>query len=267
MGWRVAIVGLALGLGSCAPAAKEDTRVPAQAGGTVSGPALVFRGDGIWDDEVRALESLLSQQGVAFRDVDSAGLNRLEVDELAAYRALIWPGVDGEGNAERMYASIDPETRGRIRQAVVERGVGYLGFCAGAFMAVSPEPGPSEYPLFFSLLLGEPLDYYRLQGVQGGTPTMTLETLAGGRQKDLVWYGGPVTPEIPGGVVARYPTGEPAISQAWSGRGLVVVAGVHPAASAEFREQNALADADGLDLDLAWELLRAVLAREPMPVL
>jgi hypothetical protein len=65
-------------------------------------------------------------------------------------------------------------------------------------------------------------------------------------------------------VIAKYPTGEPAISEMWSGNGLVIIAGLHPDVS-----QTTL-DALGVTpdtpvQDTAWNILSAALTRTPLP--
>jgi hypothetical protein len=84
-----------------------------------------------------------------------------------------------------------------------------------------------------------------------------------GSKRNLVWWGGPSTPEWEGGVVARYPNGRPAISESWSGKGYVVVSGPHPEAPQGWRA-TAGADPDGLDYDVAIDMIQAALNKQPL---
>ena len=61
-----------------------------------------------------------------------------------------------------------------------------------------------------------------------------------------IWYGtGPGDPGHPGGVVARYPDGNPAITELWSGNGFVVLWGVHPTATASTLSSLGVSSSDG----------------------
>ena len=79
------------------------------------------------------------------------------------------------------------------------------------------------------------LDYYFLEN-QGTDIAITRELSADVMSRDLLWYGGPVTPDVLGGVIAKYPDGNPAIIQIWSGNGFMTLSGVHPAAPQSIRE-------------------------------
>ena len=116
------------------------------------------------------------------------------------------------------------------------------------------------------------VDVARQQGgevISGGkapTAAMVDVKFADGSVRNLVWWGGPITPEWPGGVIARYETGDPAISQTWSGKGFVVVSSPHPEAPQGWRS-TAGTDSDGLDDDVAIQLIRAALDQKPLEVL
>jgi hypothetical protein len=99
---------------------------------------------------------------------------------------------------------------------------------------------------------------------QGLTLAMLSSSFPGGRHRDLLWYGGPITPEIPGGVLARYPDGTPAITQILSGNGFVIISGLHPALPRESITALGLEDSDGSDEDFAWQLLEAMIQKRPL---
>lgn len=236
------------------------TPTPSQSPRVYKIDALLFNGRGVWADEVASLRTILSSHGASFDEVSSDQLDRMSIDEISQYGMLIFPGGSGSTQA----GSLNAETHARLRQAVQELGVGYIGFCAGAFIAVAPAPEPGRDVSYgLGVVDGPILDYYYLEN-QGKTIAMTLETFADGTQRDLVWYGGPVTPAISGGVVARYPTGDPAITQIWSGKGFVMLSAVHPAAPQRIRDYYGLSDRDGLDFNLTWRLLNATLLQKPL---
>ena len=93
---------------------------------------------------------------------------------------------------------------------------------------------------------------------------MTLHSFADGTTKDILWYGGPVTPNTPHGVVARYPDGNPAISEMWSGNGFVILAGGHPTATTATLTALGVHSSDGAHQEVAWDMIQAALTQVPM---
>lgn len=220
--------------------------------------ALLFAGSGTWAAEVSSLRAILESKGASYQVVSSSELNALTLQELGEFGVLIFPGGSGGTQA----SSLKSATRERIRQAVQELGVGYTGFCAGAFIAVAPAPAPGRDVIYgLGVVDGPVLDYYELEN-QGVTASMTLLTLADGSTRDVLWYGGPVTPDRAGDVIARYPNGDAAISQMDSGKGFVVIAGGHPGVPASSKSALGLRDSDGDDFEITWQLIRAAMKHE-----
>jgi hypothetical protein len=110
---------------------------------------------------------------------------------------------------------------------------------------------------------GQILSLYYPDG-QLPAAAMVDVSFADGSHRDLVWWGGPSTPEWSGGVVARYKDGKPAISETWSGKGYVVISGPHPEAPQGWRA-TAGNDSDGLDYDIAIAMMNAALKKQPLP--
>jgi hypothetical protein len=218
---------------------------------------LVFVGDGTWGTEVGDVEALFTAHGATFQEASSAQLDAMSAQDMASFGVIYIPG--GEGGTEA--ASVSAATHANLRAAVQQLGASYVGFCAGAFVAVAPAPPPGgDVSYGFGVVDGPVLDYYTGPG-SDQTYAMTLESYPDGTSENILWYGGPVTPNT--GVVARYPTGEPAISQIRSGNGLVLIGGVHPDLS-----QGSL-DALGVtpdtpSQDIAWKVLQAALSRTPL---
>jgi glutamine amidotransferase-like uncharacterized protein len=222
-----------------------------------SAEVLIYDGNGAWTDEVGGIESILSSHGVSYQTATSAQLNSMTSADFSPFTLIIWPGGDGSA----MLNSLSGTTRTTIMNAVRQQGMSYLGFCAGAFMAVSPAPSAGAAPAFLSIIQAPELDYYYLEN-QGISYTMTMESFADGTQRSILWAGGPVTPNISGGVIAKYSTGDPAMTESMEGNGFVIVSGVHPAAPlADIRSLGATSD----DYDIAWELIQAALTRSPLP--
>jgi glutamine amidotransferase-like uncharacterized protein len=228
---------------------------------TYTTDALLFVGSGTWGTEISNLRTILSGHGATYKEISSAQLNAMSVDDIAQYGILIFPG--GSGGTEA--GSLSSQTHANLREAVQKRGVSYIGFCAGAFIAQAPAPsagGDVSYGL--GIVDGPELDYYELE-YQGQDLAMTLAKFPDGSTKDLLYYGGPVTPNIPGGVVAQYPNGDPMITQVRSGSGFVMMVGTHPTASTSTLSSLGLSSSDGAHQDYAWTLINAALHEQPLP--
>lgn len=253
--------GLNGGLGAMTMAWPTDASVQVpRAAGSYEVDALIFNGVGTAGADMDKIASILDSHGKSYQIVSSDELNSMTLDDLSRFGVIVWPG----GYATQMSNSLTAETRTLVRKAVVERGVGFTGFCAGAFIAVSPLPEDGQPQGWgFSILPQETLPYYYLED-QGVVADMVQVSLADGQTRDLVWYGGPTTPEVSGGVIARYPNGQPAISQTWAGRGFVVISGPHPESPDSWRTSFGLVDSDGSDDELAFQLINAALQRRPL---
>jgi hypothetical protein len=236
-------------------ASVQDTR-PVQARSPYKTDLLIFKGAATAFGGAESLEDIATADGLSHETVGSAQLDAMTVDQLAEYGAIVWPG----GYAGQMSASLKTSTRNKIRQAVRERGVGFVGFCAGAFIAVSPDTTWG-----FALIQQETLPYYHLE--DEGTPqAMVTLNFADGSKRNVIWWGGPTLPEFPGGVIARYSdNNEPSIAQAWAGNGLMVLSAGHPEAPADWEAKLGLKDTDGLDHDIALAMIHAALKQQPMP--
>jgi hypothetical protein len=223
--------------------------------------ALLFTGSGTWPTEVTNLENIMDRNGTAYDEASSAELNSMSVDELAAYGTIIFPGGNGATEAN----SLTVATQENLRAAIRERGLGYVGFCAGAFIAQAPAPTRGVRASYgLSVVTGPELKYYYLED-QGHDIAMTLYKFADGSTADILYYGGPVVPDCPGGVVAQYPNGQPSISETWSGNGLVVISGGHPTSSASTLADMGVSSSDGTHQDVAWNMIHAAIAQEPLP--
>lgn len=222
---------------------------------------MLFVGDGTWAAEISSLRSILSAHAATVQEVTSAQLNAMSVDDMAKFGLMIFPG--GAGGTEA--GSLTSQTHANLREAVQQRGVSWLGFCAGAFIAEAPAPAAGQDVSYgVGVVNGPVLNYYSLEN-QGTDIAMTLEKFPDGSTMDLVWYGGPVTPNVAGGVIAKYPDGNPAISQIRSGMGFVILSGVHPTATQSILSSLGLTSTDGTHTDFAWKLISAALNQQPLP--
>ncbi|MDR3607796.1 MAG: hypothetical protein P4M08_10495 [Oligoflexia bacterium] len=220
--------------------------------------AMLFVGDGTWSTETDSIQTIFKNNGVSYQAVTSAQLDAMTLSQLTQFGMFVFPG--GEGGTEA--GSVSAQTHANLRAAVQQYGVSYIGFCAGAFIAVAPAPAAGQDVSYgFGVVDGPLENYYQLEN-QGVNYQSTVESFPDSTTMPILWYGGPVTPST--GVIAKYPTGDPAISEMWSGTGFVVLSGVHPTMTQ--------ADLDGLgvtpdtdDTAFAWKLFNAALHQQPLP--
>ena len=217
------------------PASAQSTAIPPTAATppvpvrTFHTDALLFVGDGTWSTEVANLRTILNTHRASFDEVTSSEMNAMSLDALAGYGVIVFPGG------------------------------------AGAFIAQAPAPssgGDVSYGL--GIVDGPVLDYYYLE-TQDQKIAMTLYTFADESTADILYYGGPVTPNVPGGIVAKYPNGDPSISEMWSGKGLVLIAGGHPTANAATLSALGVSSSDGTHQDVAWNMIEAGIKQKPLP--
>lgn len=221
--------------------------------------ALIYRGAGANASDVTSIGRILTSHGVSYSTADHTRFNSMTVADFAMYKVIIFPG----GDSNPMNDNLTGRTRLRVKQAIVQYGVGYTGFCAGAWMAVGPYQSISSIPYWgFGFVTGAYLKLYHPNGL---TPmaTMVPTKFASGDVRQLVWWGGPALPEIANSVVARYADGVPAIVAKWAGKGFVTITGPHPEAPQSWRD-GLLNDTDGLDYDVAWRLIKAAIYKSPL---
>jgi glutamine amidotransferase-like uncharacterized protein len=221
---------------------------------------LLFNGSGVSTSDWQSTEQILKSNKLSYRLVNSSQMNAMTVDELADFGVIVVPG----GSGGTITAGLTVSTRLRIRSAVRDYGVGYVGFCAGAWVAVGPEAETTSTASYgLAVAKGAVLPAYYPGGNTSLIADIVALSFADGSKRNMVWWGGPATPEWSGGVIARYVNGKPAISQTASGKGLVVISGPHPEAPQSWRG-TAGTDPDGLDFDYAVKMIQAALTKDPL---
>ena len=227
--------------------------------------ALLFDGTGTSDSDFQALAAILQAHGITYQAVTSLQLEAMSASDLAGYKLIVWPGGDSIVQND----NLAPHTRERVREAVVNSGVNFVGFCAGAFIAVGPPPPPGGTPYWgLSIANYNYLTVFYPNGPGTTLPVASMEMIsfANGTSRDLVWWDGPFLPAVSSGVLAKYPDGTPAMVALQSGQGFVVLSGVHPEAPQSWRDRQGLLDIDGLDTDIAWNLINGALTRTRLSV-
>ena len=232
---------------------------PKNSGGnpTAQTDVMIYNGTGVSTSDWQATETIVQGQGWSYQLVNSTELNAMSLDQIASFGVIVVPG----GSGGTIASNLTPASRLNLRKAVRDRGVGYVGFCAGAWVGVGPEAsGDAAAAYGFAVAPGPVLSVYWPGGNSNLTAAMVPVTLAGGRTRELVSWGGPSTPEWDasqgGSVLGRYATGEPAISQIRSGAGQVIISGPHPEAPQGWRA-TAGYDSDGLDQFIAAAMIQS----------
>src|SRR5262245_60159666 len=201
----------ALALTGCAPPESN-----------VAAPILLFKGTGTSPNDVKAVEAILKGRGLNYRAVNSHQLNRMNVSQLSAYRLLIVH----VGNYIRIGNSLTPDMTTYVRN-VVQIGLNYLGICAGGLLAGNATCNSLNLTsvVRFGFYAEVNRGVHKAAVVVAGVHTPPLEHY---------WENGP---EFTGWglIVGKYPDGTPAVVEGTSGKGWVILCGVHPEAPENWR--------------------------------
>jgi glutamine amidotransferase-like uncharacterized protein len=265
---KTPLFGLFLLVGGCAKAGNvpqaPSLQYPTSFNGTGPGSALLFNGESSWEAEVDSLAGLLYSHNVTYREVDSSTLNAMSLEEISKFNVLIIPG----GYAPTIAGTLNKATHEKLREAVQISGMSYLGFCAGAWLAVAPAPEPGKDVSYGIGLVNGPLLKPNYLTQAGQEFAIVDAQLPNGSKRDLLWYGGPITPDTASGVIAKYPDGTPAVTEIWSGKGFVIISGLHPTATQPILDVLGLldpqADSQAIAPDLAWSFLNSTLHQIPL---
>lgn len=242
--------------------ASQPEEVPDSVAGTDQTDVLIYSGPGSWKEEIKSLKEILYQNGATYEDLKPNQFNEMSIEDFLKYKVILFAG----GDAPTVRNALKPETRARIREAVQKYGMNYLGFCAGAWLAVAPAPTAVGEDVVYGIgVVDGPLLKESFLTQSRNSNALDRASFPGGTQRNLLWYGGPTTPELPGGVLARYSDGSPAISQIRSGSGLVIISGLHPAATKPILSWLGLYDKEAVAPEYAWTLLQAVIENQTLP--
>ncbi len=231
----VAITSLALA--ACAPPAARS--IP---------PILLFNGTGTSVNDVAALETILNDNHLNYSTVNSSQLNDMGESQLMAYRLMIVPG----GNFIAIGDSLTSSTTANIHNAV-QGGLNYLGICAGGFLAGHASSNS------LNLTSGVRFEFYADEN-RGIRKEAVAIVGVGTPALDQYWEDGPQFTGW-GAVVGKYPDGTPAIVEGTSGKGWVILSGVHPEAPANWRRGMTFTTPASVDHAYAGTLIDAALHR------
>ncbi len=187
-----------------------------------------------------------------YSTVNSRQLNDMSESQLAAYRLIIIPG----GNFIEMGDGLASSTVMNIHNAV-QGGLNYLGICAGGLLA-----GDASYNSL-NLTSGVRFDFYAAVNRGIHKAAVAIEGV-GTPPLEQYWEDGPQFTGW-GEVVGKYPDGTPAIVEGTSGKGWVILCGVHPEAPANWRRGMTFTTPASDDNAYAGELINAALNRMSLP--
>jgi glutamine amidotransferase-like uncharacterized protein len=183
---------------------------------------LLFNGTGTSPNDVEAFETILRDRHLDYATANSRQLNEMSESQLIAYRLIIIPG----GNFIAMGDGLASNTVVNIHNAV-QGGLNYLGICAGGFLA-----GDASYKSL-NLTSGVRFDFYAAVNRSIHKAAVAIERVST-PPLEQYWEDGPQFTGW-GEVVGKYPDGTPAIVEGTSGKGWVILCGVHPEAPAKWR--------------------------------
>lgn len=204
---------------------------------------LLLTGGGTRDSDNQALQSMLSQRSLTFRVVSFTELNALSQEDLAQFGVILWPG----GNLSAQSRALTAQTRERLKYAILQNGVGFLGFGAGAWAAGSTSTGLG--------LVRERLWVFEPRS-RGKSGTQVSIAFPDGSTRTLAWREGPELGSW-GNVMGRYPDGKTAVAEGRVGKGHVLLSGPEPQGSITQRNRSSRPTETNLDLAYSW--IQAVL--------
>lgn len=141
----------------------------------------------------------------------------------------------------------------KLIQKFVFSGGAYVGFCAGGFLAT--EKIDNTYYSGFGLIKAKSRSYD-----ENDESPRFLDFKWNQKQRKIYWEGGPyfvVSKENKNSVhiLAEYSNGASATIASYFGKGTVIVTGGHPEAPKWWADDTGYTDADGIDNDLAVEMI------------
>jgi glutamine amidotransferase PdxT len=170
--------------------------------------------------------------------------------------ARVWIQPGGNGLA---YYQMSQKLRDEMKK-FIKGGGGYVGWCAGAFMAAGSDsndtaaifPGTAEFHPAKTVFPGQDYTFEKVKWR--------------GKYRSIYFEGGPYFTGIENNPkvekIAYYDDGEIAAARTTYGKGRVFLSGPHPEAPAIWSEEDGNHDPDGLDHDLATEMVEWAMAKK-----
>lgn len=242
---RLALARAAQGIETSDSAASAATR-----------GAIVYRGPASLPGCPEAIADVLAEVGVPYRFVGPAEPLGLSRDTLASASLYVQPGGGEVEESWPLLARHAPAIR-----EFVAGGGRYLGVCLGAYLA-SDDPG-------FGFLPAGADQYISMPGASIRHPGDASVTLRWrGRARQAYFQDGPyfeIAEDARTQVLGRYPNGAVAAAVCSYGAGRVGVVGPHLEATPDWFTDVGLEPPSPGTLDLACDLLAALLSPAPTP--
>jgi hypothetical protein len=243
--------GATVGKPAQAAQAAQSGAVPL--GSPVVPPILLFNGTGTSSTDVTAVEAILADNKLTYTTANSSQLDAMTETELSAYKLLIVPG----GNSITIGHNLTSSTTTNIHNAVINDGLHYLGICAGGFFG--------GYSIYNGLNLTSGVWFNFYEDYNEGIYKAAVEISSPDSPTlDQYWQDGPEFTGW-GSIVGKYPDGTPAIVEGDSGKGWVMLSGVHPEAPASWRVGMTFTTPVAVDNAYAGVLILAALNRTSLP--
>jgi hypothetical protein len=216
---------------------------------------LLYEGDGVASAEAQQVESILAAANVGYKIKSSSQINSMSAAEWGTYGMMYVPG----GLGATMSNSLSSTAIGRI-QSAVKAGMGYVGICAGAFLA-------GDYGSWGLALAPFDFDYYiaEYQGITRASVTLSFPSGSpNGTEMEQIWYGGPKLDGF-GSVVARYSNNTVAIAEDQLGDGFMILVSTHPDAPSSWRSGTSIRSTVAENSAYVVTLVNAALKHQPLP--
>lgn len=206
------------------PPSVADVARAASAGSSTPS-VLLFIGTGTSSGDVSAVKTILGNLNLTYATATSSQLNGMSESTLKTYKLFLMPG----GDAITISQNLSSTTITNVHNAIVNDGLHYLGICAGAFFA-----GSSGIYHYLGLTPSGVWFNYYADEFKGIYKEAVEIKGADGKTLDQYWQNGPQLSGW-GSVVGKYPDGTPATVEGYSGKGWVILCGVHPEAPQSWR--------------------------------
>ena len=165
---------------------------------------------------------MLNSLNLSYTTANTSKLDGMSQSSLEAYKLLIVPG----GNSITIGNNLTSTATNNVHNAITVGGLHYLGICAGAFF------GGSSIYNGLDLTNGVWFNTYSNKGKGTGKTAVEI-SFPKSSQLDLYWQDGP---ELNGWgeIISKYPDGTAAMVEGSSGKGWVILSGLHPEATASW---------------------------------
>ena len=205
--------------------------------------ALVYNGEGAChEDCAKAVFDIAQKAGF-----DPVYVGDQDTDPNIFNGASVW--IQPGGYASKAMSSMADSLKTNLKN-FIKNGGGYVGFCAGAFVATELVGSTNNRGL--GIISGNTKLY--------GSGVNIYKTTWQGSERYLYWEGGPYFRNMPTSVeqIGTYPNGASSAVRTSFGLGRVWVTGLHPEAPQWWKDKSGYADPDGDDSDLVINMLHWV---------